>query len=165
MILLRFVKYSDVSSTLIATWQKDGWATHVEAVMPDGSGWIGAQTTTSKPKYIAAGVYNRPINYDSGTKIIREQYITITDATPEQSDDFYKFMVSQIGKPYDYLALAGLILGRDWRSEKSWFCSELIAFALEVAKYWKLTSDSNHIDPRDLYLILSGRLNIKDHCF
>lgn len=39
---------------------------------------------------------------------------------------------SQIGKPYDYSALAGLALRRDWQSDDAWFCSELVAWAFDA---------------------------------
>ena len=40
---------------------------------------------------------------------------------------------SQIGKPYDYTAVLGLGLKRDWQQDDSWFCSELVAWAFEQA--------------------------------
>ena len=39
----------------------------------------------------------------------------------------------QIGKPYDYTALIGLGLRRDWQEADSWFCSELVAWAFQHA--------------------------------
>lgn len=38
---------------------------------------------------------------------------------------------SQIGKPYDYTAILGLGLRRDWQEEDAWFCSELVAWAFQ----------------------------------
>lgn len=40
---------------------------------------------------------------------------------------------SQVGKPYDWTAIAGLVMRRDWRETDSWFCSELVAWACEQA--------------------------------
>ena len=40
---------------------------------------------------------------------------------------------SQLGKPYDYTAVLGLGLKRDWQQDDSWFCSELVAWAFEQA--------------------------------
>lgn len=40
---------------------------------------------------------------------------------------------SQVGKPYDYTALLGLALRRNWQAEDAWFCSELIAWAFMQA--------------------------------
>ena len=41
--------------------------------------------------------------------------------------------VSQIGKPYDYTAILGLGLRRNWQEEDAWFCSELVAWAFQHA--------------------------------
>ena len=38
---------------------------------------------------------------------------------------------SQIGKPYDWLGIAGIGLRRDWRDDSRWYCSELVAWAIE----------------------------------
>lgn len=37
----------------------------------------------------------------------------------------------QLGKPYDWLGIAAIGLRRDWREESKWFCSELVAWAIE----------------------------------
>lgn len=40
---------------------------------------------------------------------------------------------SQIGKPYDWTAVLGLGLHRDWQETDAWFCSELVAWAFTRA--------------------------------
>lgn len=40
---------------------------------------------------------------------------------------------SQFGKPYDWSAVLGIALRRDWRQDDAWFCSELVAWAFEAA--------------------------------
>lgn len=40
---------------------------------------------------------------------------------------------SQIGRPYDYMALLGFLARRDWGHSGAWFCSELIAWAFQQA--------------------------------
>lgn len=40
---------------------------------------------------------------------------------------------SQIGKPYDWTAVLGLGLHRDWQETDAWFCSELVAWAFARA--------------------------------
>ncbi|MEW6612718.1 MAG: YiiX/YebB-like N1pC/P60 family cysteine hydrolase [Pseudomonadota bacterium] len=40
---------------------------------------------------------------------------------------------SQLGKPYDWTAVLGLGLRRDWQEEDAWFCSELVAWAFQHA--------------------------------
>lgn len=41
---------------------------------------------------------------------------------------------SQIGKPYDWTALAAWLLRRDWQEPDSWFCSELVAWAFDKGR-------------------------------
>ena len=38
---------------------------------------------------------------------------------------------SQIGKSYDWTALFGFLVRRDWQADDSWFCSELVAWAFQ----------------------------------
>lgn len=37
---------------------------------------------------------------------------------------------SQVGKPYDWKALVGLLLHRDWEDPHAWFCSEIMPWAI-----------------------------------
>lgn len=152
MIRLRFVTGSDPTSRLIAAWQKDGWATHVEAVLANGS-LLGAHRE--------GGVAIRPKGYDAAT-MTRELPVDLV-TLDSMTEEFYDFLHDQVGKPYDMTAIEGLVLGRDWREPDSWICSELIAAALEACGYFpRLSSSVNHITPRDLELILSGKQTIPD---
>lgn len=57
----------------------------------------------------------------------------------------------QLGKPYDWTAVIGIGLHRDWRETDSWFCSELLAWAFETAGHPLLRTDHlNRITPGDL---------------
>jgi len=55
------------------------------------------------------------------------------NATDEQDKAFWSFLLAQLGKPYDKLAIVAFAFNRDWRSEGSWYCSELQAATLEHA--------------------------------
>src|SRR3970040_62867 len=46
------------------------------------------------------------------------------------SDRAWNFATRQIGKPYDYLSLAGLFFRRDWHVDDAWQCAELVTAAL-----------------------------------
>lgn len=152
MIRLRFVTGSDPTSRLIAAWQKDGWATHVEAVLPDGS-LLGA--------HLQGGVAIRPKGYDQAT-MTRELYVDLF-AMPSMVEEFYAFMHAQVGKPYDVTAIEGLVLGRDWREDDSWFCSEVVTGGMEKCAYIpRLASTINHVTPRDNLLIVSAKQSIPD---
>jgi uncharacterized protein YycO len=69
----------------------------------------------------------------------------------------------QIGRPYDWTAIRGFVLQRDWHSDDSkWFCSEMICAAFTNAG-WPLVRDGHLFDritPRDL--LLSTRIKPVD---
>lgn len=165
MIRIRFVTGNDFLSSAIRVGERDGWTTHAEAVLPDGS-LLGA--------HLDGGVQIRPAGYDKAT-MTRELIVALdpyvdgetqvieSNGKSRRENVFYEFCRQQIGKPYDVTAIAGLALDRDWRETDSWFCSELMAAALEACGYLpKLSAADNHISPRDLLLVLSGRTAIAD---
>ena len=39
------------------------------------------------------------------------------------------FLKAQVGKPYDFNGIVGILFHRDWQDDARWFCSELIAAA------------------------------------
>jgi hypothetical protein len=141
---LRFVTGNDWASDLVRVGQHDGWCTHVETIMPDGT-LLGA--------HLVGGVAIRQPGYDKDT-MVRELTVPLDIAYPNV---YYDFQRAQVGKVYDTTGITGLVLDRDWRQPDSWFCSELVAAGLEVCGFLPpLSSVANHITPRDLLLILSG---------
>ena len=149
MITLRFVTGNTPVSIGIRTFEYGFWASHAEAMMPDGT-LLGA--------HIDGGVMARPQDYDKD-QFTREMYVSLP--TPSGvADEFHSFLRSQLGKPYDVESIAGLVAQRDWQKPDSWFCSELQAAALCHCGYFPahLATEFNHVTPRDLLLIISGRL-------
>jgi len=59
-------------------------------------------------------------------------------------------MTTQVGKPYDKLAIVAFAVNRDWRSPDAWFCDELVAAGLEHAEVVrKLAPCLNRLDVCD----------------
>lgn len=152
---VRFVTTDHAISNLIRRGEYGFWATHCEAVMPDGM-LLGA--------HIDGGVLSRAADYDATSWT--QQLIVDMPATPKQDDAFHAFMLSQQGKRYDLAVIAALALGsilgeRDWRMDEAWVCSELIAAALE-ASAWSpmLATNANHVTPRDVLIAVSMRVAI-----
>lgn len=54
-------------------------------------------------------------------------------ASVEQEARLRQFLHDQLNKPYDRPAILGFALGRNWREDDAWFCSELCAAACEAA--------------------------------
>ena len=89
------------------------------------------------------------------------------------ADAIIELAKTQIGKPFDNGALYGFLedMGhtakRDWRDHGAWFCSEMVAWALETSHFfpYSLVSAKNRITPADLLLLLNPFLtedNIKE---
>ena len=66
------------------------------------------------------------------------------------SSEIWTFLFDQIGKKYDYSGIYGFMTkDRDWQADDSWFCSELVAAALNKSE--KLfVADSCRISPGDI---------------
>ena len=56
-------------------------------------------------------------------------------------------------KVYDWTALIGMAVRRDWHNPSAWFCSEIVAQAFEYAGFPLLRADHlNRVTPRDLMM-------------
>ncbi len=146
-IVVRFVAGTGAASAMISRATFGFWASHADAVLPDGRK-IGAEFD---------GVQARAADYDKG-QITKELVLELKVPT-QTARRFYAFLESQIGKPYDFGAIGAFVANRDWPTPDSWFCSELIAAALLECGYLRpLAASANKITPRDLVLILSGKV-------
>lgn len=146
MISLRFVSHPgpfDWACRLAQYWF---WASHCEAVLPDGR-LLGAM--------FSGGVQARDPLYDQGgyTKQIRVPLLL----TADEEAKFINFLHEQVGKPYDWTAVAGFYSQRDWQEDDSWFCSELMAAALAASGAFpqQMAVKFSRITPRDLMLLTS----------
>jgi uncharacterized protein YycO len=151
-MILRFVTSGGIVSAAIRAGEYGFWCSHVEAVMPDET-LLGA--------HIDGGVQARPAGYDRGTAT-RELFAHLPATTPQDAA-FHTFLRAQIGKPYDITAIEALVAERDWTAPDSWFCSELQAAALRACGWFAsdLATGFAKITPRDLLLMLSGRIPIE----
>lgn len=151
-ITLRFVTtWESPVSRLIRAGEYGFWASHTEAMMPEGT-YLGA--------HFDGGVMARPSTYDAG-KYGQQMFVQIP-CLQVQADMFHAFLRAQVGKPYDLGAIGALVFEREWRQTDKWFCSELQAAALEHCGFFSspLCTDNWKITPRDLLLILSGRVQV-----
>jgi len=77
------------------------------------------------------------------------------EVTPEQANRMRMFLLDQIGKPYDFRAIAGMVF--QWldkgKTGAMWFCSELLFYAFAHAKKSLLripAKQSDRVTPRDV---------------
>lgn len=119
-ICVRFVDSPGLISEAIKleTWSP---FPHVEILTTDGLGAFGARSS--------GGVKIRPLDYEKFTR--EERYWVSVDDT--QGEKAWKWAEKQIGKPYDYEDILGIVMHRDWRSEGHWICSSLTARVFEIA--------------------------------
>lgn len=145
----QFSRQAGLVSDLIALGGAGDFS-HVDIVLKDGT-LLGARS--DKVGGLPAGVHVRPADY---TKWSRQVFINVP-CTPRQRMRALEFAVAQIGKPYDKLAIVGFLVGRNWRDEDSWFCSELGARVGEVGGFFEeMFSPANKIAPVALSLVASA---------
>lgn len=58
-----------------------------------------------------------------------------------------RFLRAQIGKPYDWTALVGFLLRRDWAEDDSWFCNELAEAAAQAGGLKRFRGVLSRITP------------------
>ena len=152
-IVLQFVEGSGFGAALIKYYDH-GLYSHVDSVLPDGT-LLGARDDVIGS--IPSGVQIRPANYVGSETVLRVT-IPCTDA---QEAAYYAFVRAQLGKPYDETSIAAFALGRDWRADDSWFCSELCAAGIEASGLVSpLSAPANKIAPDDLLLVISALVPI-----
>lgn len=140
MIYIQIVteKWDPISAAI--RYSTRSWASHAEFYNSEDNTTLGARPI--------GGVKIRYSKKDRYSKIERFSAANITDA--------YKWAYTQRGKGYDYSAVGGIAVDRDWHDESKWFCSELVCAAFEKigspilstrpsAQAWRIT-------PRDLLL-------------
>lgn len=147
---LRFSTANAIGSWAIREFTRCAYS-HVDVVADNGMALCSyEQPVTMDGQTIPAGVYWRPNGYG----VFSAQLTLTVPCTQAQQDTFWTFMEAQIGKPYDWIGILGILSSRDWRQPDSWFCSELVAAALEQSKIINpLSSPTNWISPRDVLMV------------
>ncbi len=140
-VTVRFVGGSGLSSSLIKFHTFSPW-THVEFYTPYG--YLGAR--------LSGGVAVRPYDYDAGG-FDHEEFRSI-ELPPDVEEALWKWAFAQVGKPYDWQSIIGMIVRRDWRDESAWFCSEMVTAAFDAVGHpiLRVHEDVYRITPRDVGL-------------
>lgn len=140
-VYLRFTSSHTFVSWLVSTWTGQ-WPSHVEFVIGNGK-YLGSD--------IDVGVAEVDDEYYKDSKFKRVKYYKILVSKTEH-DLVYIYAREQLGKDYDTIALIGNIFRRNWQETKNWFCSELVAWALEKAGNSVIRNRTNRVTPGDLLL-------------
>jgi hypothetical protein len=156
-IRLRFVACRDPISEGVRL-RENFWASHVEAVTPEGAGprkYLGA--------HYDGGVQARDVGYDAEI-LQQELFVDLAETAPGQADEFYAFLNRHIGEPYDFESILGfLVPSIAAHQPQHIICSALQALALRQCQWFAtpLVEPAHKISPRDLLLIISGRIDVK----
>lgn len=154
-MIIRFVQGSEIFSQLIVAQEKTAMPftpSHVEAVTPDGAFYLGS--------LVDGGVQKRPVGYDTGT--IKHELLLTLPVTPEQDTAFWAFLDNNIGEPYDSAAIFGFVIPVHEHLLNHAICSALITLALRACVWFPfpLAAPAHLIDPRDLLLLISSRIQV-----
>ena len=165
-VLVSLVTHDDLVSKVIRAQAGTSMPfipSHAEAKSLDGKTYIGA--------FGFGGVLERPIDYDADRKPYvlpsgKSARITVElPTTQEQTIEFYEFLRSKIGQPYDWLGIAGEALTElHLHTPNHVLCSALMVAGLRHINFfkWPLTKPFHKITPDALLLMLSSHMEI-DH--
>ena len=166
MIRLRFVSGNDKISMGIRLRESFPF-NHVEAVTPAGL-YLGAHAD--------GGVQARAPGYDLAW-LERELFVDLPNLArtfpshspfvgpdPDtQADEFYVFLDRHLGEPYDFKSILGFLVPLDLHQSGHVICSALQTLGLRQCGWFAapLVEPAHKISPRDLLLMISGRVAVK----
>jgi uncharacterized protein YycO len=137
-LYFRCISSSGLVSSAIKFWTWSEW-THCEIYTKDG--WLGAQTD-------GKGVAVRPFNYTT------PKAQALFSIELPNYDLAMEFAYKQLGKPYDYTAILGMI-AREPLAENplKWFCSDYLAAVTRKGGINLLHGEGVYrFTPRDIYI-------------
>ena len=146
MIILRFVRAHKLFSDLIS-FDERFWATHVEAVMPDGN-YVGA--------HFFGGVQSRTPGYD---RWVRQLFVNLP-CTEAQQKAHLDYLIRRLGTPYDWQSILGFAAHGDFHATHHMICSALIHMSLRQPEApwfpYPLAIPAHMTSPAILAVALSG---------
>lgn len=96
------------------------------------------------------GVVRRP--YQNFTK--HYDHIIIQEVPLPDEEAAIKFLIAQVGKPYDWTAILGIVFRNGkWTDPDSWFCSELVEAAIKTGGLDRFKEDVSRIIPQYCWVL------------
>ena len=126
-----FVTSDRLSSRLIRA-ADGGPASHCGVLLPSG----GVLDST----FAHGGVRVRPLlDFLAGHQLVADIPLALPDPVGA-----IEWGLAQFDRPYDWTALAGMTLWRDWQQDDAWYCSELLV-GMCLAGGWTLAGRPRRI--------------------
>lgn len=118
-----------------------------------------------RSSHVAIGINNRI--YDStllhGVKSWSEEEFSakhtiqdIIELDLSMEDLALCFLLDQVGKSYDWTALIGFLLWRDWTKPDKWYCSELALAVIQNGSSYSLADKHNRVGVRLLHELVNA---------
>lgn len=140
-LIIRCINSKDIVGNLIDFFSA-GYLDHIEFGEPDGR-WTGARAE--------GGVQTRAANY---CKPALELVYAIS--VPQwQYDAIMNFVHAQIGKPYDFSDIGGILFHNNWHNVDKWICSELVTAGCDIGQFYLLNvlpGFTHRITPKEVHL-------------
>lgn len=138
--MIIFVDTDKIGSKIIRSFTRSKWS-HVAI---EHNGWVVHSTVGEGVHTTTLEHFNK--NYD--------RYLSVK--IPHTcSKKIFDIAYQELGKKYDWTAIFGIGLNRDWQEDDSWFCSELVANAIIRAGYPILNPECKlaRVTPEDLFKV------------
>ena len=119
------------------------------------SDWSHAALISSDGKYVIEATGSHGVRKDTLEALVdRSSRFKIFEFEVEDSNKIWAIAEDQLGKPYDWTAVIGIVFSRDWSENDRWFCSELVAYCFSQAGSPLVRGDlTNRIVPQQLYMV------------
>jgi hypothetical protein len=113
---------TDSPVSAVVRWLTDSDFSHIEFVVDENT---PQDLAKGRVGYLGAlghgGWQLRELNYDHWS---REAILETDDLPDAVARRIWESAFSKVGAQYDWTALIGLGISRDWRNPNQWFCSE-----------------------------------------
>lgn len=80
-------------------------------------------------------------------------YIEIDIPLPDEKAAI-NYAMDQIGKPYDWTAIVGMVFQRKWHEEDSWFCNEYWEAIAKIGGRPRFRDEVHRITPQQSWAVL-----------
>jgi hypothetical protein len=145
-LILRFVGSGDPLSWIIRAVSRapqSRGASHVEMLSPNRL-WLGARDN--------GGFKERPLDY---TNPSWERWYALPSASPAQFADGMAYAMSLVGTPYNFLAIAGLLLDVNLTNANDAICSQAMFNVAQRFGHYMLNvepGEANLVTPTALHM-------------